>query len=154
MGVEIERKFLVTSNSWRDNATPLPSIQGYISYGPPMSLRIRIMDGEAKLNLKQSTLDIQRAEFEYPIPLEDAQQLLENSIMGSPVQKNRYIVQHAEHRWEIDEFLGDNQGLIVAEIELTHRDETFDSPPWLGEEVSGDPRYFNTHLAQTPFTLW
>lgn len=154
MGIEIERKFTVIGDSWRDLGPGLDSIQGYLSFGPPVSVRVRIMGGEARLNLKQSTLDIKRMEFEYPIPMEDAHELLETSILGNTVEKIRYRVEHDGKVWEIDEFQGSNTGLIVAEIELSERDESFSIPSWLGEEVSSDARYLNSNLAQSPYTTW
>lgn len=154
MATEIERKFLLSSNEWSGLGTTQHSIQGYLSVGPPFSVRVRIMGDTAKLNLKESTLDIQRSEFEYPIPLQDAQDLLAGPLIGYAVEKNRHTLEHEGHRWEVDEFLGQNLGLVVAEIELSSRDEDFAKPAWLGEEVSGDPRYLNSSLALTPFTRW
>lgn len=154
MGVEIERKFKVQEEAWRESTKAQHCVQGYLTFGPPISVRVRIMGDEAKLNLKQSTLDIERLEFEYGIPVEDAQELLDTSIVGNTIEKNRYTLEHEGHCWEVDEFLGANEGLVIAEIELTHRDETFVHPAWLGAEVSGDPRYLNTNLAEKPFSTW
>ena len=106
------------------------------------------------LNIKNATLDISRAEFEYPIPLEDAEALLEGLCDERVVEKTRYRIPFAGHVWEVDEFCGANAGLVVAEIELEHEDEAFARPPWLAAEVSGDPRYLNSNLALHPFTEW
>ena len=154
MGTEIERKFLVHSEEWRNLGPSDHSLQGYLSVGPPVSVRVRIMGDTAKLNIKESTLDIERAEFEYDIPMEDARQLLNGPLVGHVVEKRRTRVDFEGQLWEIDEFLGDNTGLVVAEIELSSRDENVARPPWLGDEVSGDPRYLNSSLALLPFARW
>ncbi|MFP6582704.1 MAG: CYTH domain-containing protein [Candidatus Hydrogenedentota bacterium] len=154
MGVEIERKFRVQGDAWRESARAQHFVQGYLALGPPISVRVRIMGDEATLNLKQSTLDIERMEFEYGIPVVDARELLDTSIVGNTVEKNRYTIEYEGHCWEVDEFLGANEGLVVAEIELTHRDESFVNPDWLGDEVSHDPRYLNSNLAEKPFLTW
>ncbi|PCJ59533.1 MAG: hypothetical protein COA73_08965 [Candidatus Hydrogenedentota bacterium] len=154
MGVEIERKFLVSSDLWREGARSMSCEQGYLSFGPPVSVRVRIMGDKATLNIKQAVTAIERAEFEYAIPVEEARELLDTACMGSRVQKVRHYVAYADHTWEVDEFLGDNAGLVVAELELATVEEEFVKPPWIGEEVSGDPRYLNANLAQTPFISW
>lgn len=154
MATEIERKFLVTNDDWRQSATPLACRQGYLAVGPPASVRVRVMGGKAMLNIKQSTLEIARAEFEYAIPAEDAHAMLDTLCEGRLVEKTRHHLTHAGKLWEIDEFHGANQGLIVAEIELQTIDQPFDPPPWLGREVSGDPRYLNSSLSLNPFTTW
>ncbi len=154
MGIEIERKFLVTGNEWREGAQSLACRQGYLAVGPPASVRVRVMGDRAMLNIKEATLEIARAEFEYEIPLEDAHEMLNHHCAGRVVDKTRHLVDFAGHRWEIDEFSGANQGLIVAEIELDSVGEAFQRPPWLGAEVSGDPRYLNSNLAISPFTAW
>ena len=154
MPIEIERKYLLKSDQWRAQNKPQHSVQGYLAPGPPASLRVRIMGGIAKLNIKQSVIDIERDEYEYPLPLTDAQEMLESLCTGSIVEKNRYRVEYEGFIWEIDEFLGENAGLIVAEIELEHREQTFPKPPWLGEEVSQDIRYYNTYLSKHPYSTW
>jgi adenylate cyclase len=154
MGVEIERKFLVQNELWREGARCVSCEQGYIGFGPPVSVRIRIMEEKATLNIKQAVTAVERAEYEYPLPIDDARELLETSCVGSPVRKIRHYVAYGGHTWEVDEFLDDNAGLVVAEIELESVDESFVRPPWLGLEVSEDPRYLNANLARTPFSGW
>ena len=154
MGTEIERKFLVIDDSWRKNAEPgLPARQGYLCVGPPVAVRVRIMGGRATINVKAATLDITRKDFEYSIPLEDAEEVLA-LCAGRCVEKTRYRVPFGDLTWEVDVFEGPNEGLIVAEIELDDADQYFDKPPWAGEEVSHDPRYLNTHLSCRPFAAW
>ena len=106
------------------------------------------------LNIKQSTLDIQRDEFEYEVPLGDAEHMLDHLCVGHSVEKYRYVVEVDGFTWEIDEFLGENSGLVVAEIELESVDQEFTRPDWLGDEVSSDKRYFNSYLTMHPYTTW
>lgn len=154
MGAEIERKFLVTNDSWRADATPVHCVQGYLAIGPPVSVRVRVIGEDANLNIKQSTLEIARAEFEYPIPLKDAHSLLDAFCGGRTVDKTRHYLQHAGMTWEIDEFHGANAGLVVAEIELESTTQPFERPRWIGQEVSGDARYLNSSLALKPYSTW
>ena len=154
MGTEIERKFLVNENLWVPPDTYMRCKQGYLAVGPPVAVRVRMMGDVATINIKRATLDIVRMEFEYEIPVADAEELLGHACMGHVVEKTRYLVEFEGHKWEIDVFEGENEGLIVAEIELEHRDEVFAKPAWAGEEVSGDARYLNTHLCMHPFTQW
>lgn len=154
MGVEIERKFLVINDDWRAGASSRHCVQAYLAFGPPVSVRIRIMGDKATLNIKTALVGITRGEFEYGIPLDDAKALLAGSCVGAPIDKTRYLVHHAGAQWEVDEFHGANAGLIIAEIELERDDQPFDRPSWLGEEVSHDPRYLNTHLSRHPYTEW
>ncbi len=154
MSREIERKFLVTDDRWMLGATGVRFRQGYLAVGPPASVRVRIAGGKAFLNIKESTIDISRREFEYPLPLEDAQTMLDALRQSELIEKTRYEVLHAGMRWEIDVFEKQNAGLVVAEIELSHREQEFDPPPWLGNEISGDPRYFNSSLSITPYSKW
>ncbi len=154
MGKEIERKFLVIGERWKEGATAIRYRQGYLAVGPPVAVRIRIAGVEAFLTIKKSTLDITRDEFEYPIPIEDAEAMLNGLLQGKPIEKIRYKVTYGGMLWEIDVFEGANEGLVVAEIELSHPDQDFERPPWLGEEVSGDPRYLNTSLSRNPYSQW
>lgn len=154
MGTEVERKFLVTGDSWRANAAAASCRQGYLAVGPPVAVRVRIMGGKATLNVKKATLDIVRDEFEYEIPEHDAEEMLNNLCEGYPIEKTRYRIEYGGKTWEIDEFGGANSGLVVAEIELDRPDELFLTPPWLGAEVSGDPRYLNSSLSRRPYSLW
>ena len=155
MGTEIERKFLVTGNSWHAPGVPeTPIRQGYMAFGPPTAVRVRIAGEAATINVKTATLAIRRHEFEYAIPIEDAEELLATCCAGHVIEKTRYAVGFSGAQWEVDVFSGVNAGLVVAEIELDREDEPFDLPPWAGAEVSHDPRYLNTHLSQRPFTEW
>jgi adenylate cyclase len=152
MGIEIERKFLVVGDDWRQ-APALAYAQGYLNRDKQRTVRVRIVEGQAWLTVKGANAGATRAEFEYPIPLADAEQLL--ALCDGPlVRKLRRVVEHAGSRWEVDEFQGDNSGLVVAEIELASEDERFEPPPWLGAEVTHDARYFNSNLATAPFRTW
>lgn len=155
MPVEIERKFLLANADWRDQVSRYYRIrQGYLGKIDKASVRVRIQDDRANLNIKSATLGMRRMEYEYEIPLAEAEEMLEH-LSGKPqIDKTRYIVEQAGHTWEIDEFYGDNEGLLVAEVELSSEDETFEKPAWLGEEVTEDPRYYNVNLAKHPFKDW
>ncbi|MFO8153997.1 CYTH domain-containing protein [Thioalkalivibrio sp.] len=151
---EIERKFLLKNDDWRSSVDRSRSLrQGYLCGNKRASVRVRIEDGDANLNVKSATLGVERLEFEYPVPVDDARLLL-SELAGQVIEKTRHEVRVGSHCWEIDEFAGRNAGLVVAEIELDHADETFDRPDWLGEEVSEDPRYYNTELARHPYSRW
>ena len=152
MGIEIERKFLVVGDGWRQ-APAVPYAQGYLNRDKQRTVRVRVVEDSAWLTVKGASTGATRAEFEYPIPVADARELLAQCD-GPLVRKLRRVVVHAGARWEIDEFQGDNAGLIVAEIELAAEDAPFERPAWLGAEVTHDPRYFNSSLATTPFCTW
>lgn len=156
MAVEIERKFLVIGDAWRSQAGRSEiMVQGYLT-GPPAarcSVRVRIADDHAFLNIKSVASGITRDEYEYPIPLSDARRMLD-TLAGDVVEKRRHYVEIEEHLFEIDEFMGDNQGLIVAELELERVDSAFPRPTWLGREVSELARYYNLHLAKYPYARW
>jgi adenylate cyclase len=152
---EIERKFLVVNEEWRsdaDNGTHYR--QGYMLGSEKASVRVRIEGNNANINIKSATLGIRRMEYEYAIPLSDAEELLDNLCERPQVEKIRYHVRVGEHLWEVDQFEGDNKGLMVAEIELTDEDEIFERPSWIGEEVSDEPRYYNVCLAKHPYKEW
>ncbi|HRE16204.1 MAG TPA: CYTH domain-containing protein [Rhodocyclaceae bacterium] len=152
MAIEIERKFLVTGSDWR-TASPSRIVQGYLNRDRARTVRVRIAGAEAWLTIKGQNVGASRAEFEYAIPLADAEALL--ALCDGPlIDKQRHRIPHGKHVWEVDEFFGDNAGLIVAEIELRHEDEAFARPDWLGEEVSNDPRYYNSSLATRPYSQW
>lgn len=156
MATEIERKYLVQFEAWQKakaSATHTPISQGYLSLEAERTVRIRIKKEKALLTIKGKTRGISRLEFEYEIPLSDGLKLLE-ICQGSVIQKKRYILQYDELTWEIDEFEGDNAGLIVAEVELESEHQTFRLPPWIKEEVSTDKRYYNANLVQHPFKDW
>jgi len=155
MGVEIERKYLVKSDAWRELADAgTEYLQGYLIGARQASVRVRIEGNQAFLNIKSMTLDISRLEFQYPIPLADAREMLAQLCAKPLVEKTRYRVPHANHVWEVDVFAGVNQGLIVAEVELAAEDESLELPSWIGEEVSHDARYYNVNLARQPYTTW
>jgi CYTH domain-containing protein len=152
MGIEIERKFLVVGDAWRA-APGVPYAQGYLNRDKQRTVRVRIVQGEAWLTIKGANAGAVRAEFEYPLPVADARELL--ALCDGPlVRKLRRKVEHAGHTWEIDEFQGDNACLVVAEIELPAEDAAFERPDWLGDEVTHDPRYFNSNLASSPYSTW
>lgn len=153
MAVEIERKFLVSSDAWRDGPPGVRICQGYLSRDKERTVRVRLAGDKAFLTIKGESAGISRKEFEYPIPSEDAEALLD-LCLPQLVDKIRHERQHGGHVWEVDEFLGANAGLIVAEIELSDADETFERPDWLGREVSDDPRYYNANLAERPWSEW
>lgn len=155
MAKEIERKFLVSSEDWRKYIHESRRItQAYLYTGPPLAVRVRIDSGRATLNLKKATLSTVRDEFEYEIPLHDAEMLIEHFRTGFTVEKIRHIVYWGGKEWEVDEFLNENAGLVVAEVELTDEHEELELPSWLGREVSGDGRYLNTSLSQHPYRFW
>ena len=155
MAEEIERKFLVSNDAWRkDIEQSIPQIQGYLGSVESCSIRIRISGKKASLNIKSATLAISRREYDYEIPTEDAREILDQLCIKPVIEKTRHIVRVGGHTWEIDEFSGDNAGLIVAEIELTTADESFEKPAWAGEEVSDDPRYYNVCLVEHPYKDW
>jgi adenylate cyclase len=152
---EIERKFLVMNDSWRTSApTGCRYVQGYLANNERCSVRIRIAGAQAFLGLKSATLGISREEFEYAIPVADAEALLTTLCEQPWIDKTRYRLPQGRHVWEIDVFHGDNQGLVVAEIELTNEGEGFERPSWLGEEVSGERRYYNVCLVKHPYKNW
>jgi len=153
MGNEIERKFLVNGNQWREGSKPVHICQGYLLCEPNRTIRIRLMGEQAFLTVKGRAEGILRPEYEYEIPLADAKELL-GLCLQPYVEKNRYNVMHAGMKWEIDEFLMENLGLMVAEIELPSADQQFDLPAWVGAEVSDDPRYSNANLVKHPFSKW
>lgn len=155
MAYEIERKFLVTSSQWRQQIYKTLNIkQAYFCNTDKASLRIRITDQTGFISSKSMTQDIRRHEFEYEIPYHDAEFMLTHMCQGSQVIKKRHLLKVGQHVWEVDEFLGDNEGLIVAEVELEHEDEVFEKPEWAGEEVSNDPKYINMSLVKHPFNTW
>ena len=153
MAVETERKFLVSGDAWRSLGTPVPYAQGYLARGNGITVRIRIAGKKAFFTVKGPVDGISRPEFEYPVPVEDAREMLR--LCKDPViEKTRTRIPHDSHVWEVDEFGGKNQGLIVAEVELSSPDEVVVLPTWIGVEVTGDPRYYNSNLAVHPFGDW
>ncbi|MCU0857453.1 MAG: CYTH domain-containing protein [Pontiellaceae bacterium] len=155
MKQEIERKFLVVSDGWRESADSGRACrQGYITGSREVTVRVRVIGDQGYLTLKGPASGISRAELEYEIPAADAEYMLANFCTGGIVSKVRYISFQNGLRWEIDEFSGANQGLVVAEIELKSENQIFNKPDWLGEEVSFDPRYTNAALSRNPFSAW
>jgi len=141
MPIEIERKFLLANNNWREAVkTSFRIRQGYMGEIGKASIRIRIQGDQANINVKSATLSMRRMEYEYAIPLNEAQEMLEQLCEHPQVNKTRYIVEQGKHKWEIDEFYGENEGLLVAEIELSDEAEAFEKPEWIGKEVTEDPR--------------
>jgi adenylate cyclase len=152
MGVEIERKYLVHGTGWRvDKGTRIT--QGYLMREESHSVRVRIADDMAWLGIKGRAQGGVKAEFEYAIPLDDARELMP-LCPDPPIEKIRHRVAHGGHEWEVDEFLGANKGLVVAEIELETLDQTVPLPDWVGEEVTDDPRYLNANLVAHPYAMW
>lgn len=155
MATEIERKFLVRDDSWRSSSSRrLEIVQGYLANTDRGSIRIRVSGDEANLNIKSMTLGVTRKEYDYSIPAGDAREMLEELCLKPLIEKTRYYVEYNGHIWEIDEFHGGNNGLVVAELEVENEDEAFDPPPWLGAEVSNDPRYYNVCLVEHPYSSW
>ncbi len=155
MSLEIERKFLVKNELWRDNVVSNTRLQqGYLANQKNASVRIRTGNGKAFLNIKSVTVGIRRLEFEYEIPLDDATEMLQQIAEQPFIDKTRYIVRCGKHEWELDVFEGENRGLVVAELELESEDELFELPDWAGNEVSDDTRYYNVNLIKHPFSQW
>lgn len=155
MADEIERKFLVKSDAWRASAAAARTIkQGYLANTEDCSVRVRVLGETGYISVKSAGLHIARKEYEYPIPLADASEMLERFCADNRIEKSRFLVEHAGHQWEVDVFAGDNSGLVLAEIELDSVDEVVDLPDWVGVEVSGDPRYLNSNLSTDPFCNW
>lgn len=154
MGIEIERKYLLVNNDWREGASGILYRQGYLSSTKERTVRIRIIENNAYLTIKGVNDGIRRVEFEYEIPLNDAEFMLDKLCEQLIIEKYRYRISYKGLIWEIDEFLGANKGLVLAEVELASEEQTVFLPPWVGREVSGDYRYFNSALSQHPFTCW
>lgn len=154
MAKEIERKFLLSGDEWRALASGTHYRQGYLNSIKERTVRIRTINDKAFLTIKGITISATRAEYEYEIPFNDCVEMLEGLAERPIIEKKRYKIPYGGLVWEVDEFLGVNQGLIVAEVELQSEDQPFDKPSWVGEEVSGDPRYFNSNLVTHPYTTW
>ena len=153
MPAEIERKFLLADDTWQDGRPGVRIAQGYLSQDPDRTVRVRIAGETAWLTIKGRSEGITRAEFEYEIPLDEAKALLE-LCLPSVIDKTRFRIPFGGHEWEIDVFHGDNEGLVVAEVELADEALSPELPPWIGVEVSSDARYFNSCLAVTPYAKW
>ncbi len=155
MPIEIERKFLVNHELWNNLTKPVGNHyrQGYLVAEPDKTIRVRLTDMFGFITIKGKTNGFSRAEYEYEIPPNEAEELL-NQFAVSELSKIRYQIEFEGKVWEIDEFLGENKGLLMAEIELNSEDETFIKPSWIEAEVTSDPRYYNSYLSKTPFSKW
>ncbi len=154
MAKEIERKFLVAGEDWRALARGTCYHQGYLSTVKERTVRVRTIDDKGFLTVKGVSVGATRSEYEYEIPAADADEMLKDLCEKPIIEKNRYKIPLGGVTWEVDEFLGVNDGLIVAEVELQSEDQSFPKPDWIGEEVTGDPRYFNANLIARPFSTW
>ena len=154
MPFEIERKFLLCGDGWRENAVGKHYAQSYLSSHPGMTVRARMIEDTGYLTIKGPVIDGKRLEFEYEIPAEDAKTMCQELAVSSVVEKTRYKVDFAGNVWEIDVFAGDNEGLLMAEVELESIDQPIKIPPWIGREVTNDSRYYNSYLAKCPFKDW
>lgn len=155
MPTEIEKKFLVVGENWRQEIShSLLMRQAYLANSEHSSIRVRITGSKAQLNIKSAALTIAREEYEYDIPLSDAENILAGMCAGGQLVKTRHHINHAGHLWEVDEFHEENLGLVIAEIELNHICESFEKPVWLGREVSHLARYYNPLLLELPFSKW
>ncbi len=154
MATEIERKFLVRNDTWKKLAQGTVYRQGYLSTDKEKTVRIRVAGSKGYLTIKGATSGNTRAEFEYEIPVGDAESMLTSLCLKPLIEKHRYLVVHAGLTWEIDEFAGENAGLVIAEVELTTENQNIELPDWVGREVSDDPRYFNANLISNPFKNW
>tara|TARA_R100001039_G_C1850386_1_gene110572 strand:+ start:2639 stop:3100 length:462 start_codon:yes stop_codon:yes gene_type:complete len=150
VGTEIERKFLVNKAKWQPDSNGVHYRQGYLCPGTGVTVRIRIAGEQACITVKGPSRGYSRAEYEYSIPLPDAEEMLSSLCQQPLIEKTRYPVDYGGHQWEVDVFAAANQGLILAEIELPSEDTEFPLPPWVDREVSDDPRFFNSALARTP----
>ena len=154
MGTEIERKFLVRDNTFRSLAQGTRYRQGYLSSTKERVVRVRTIDDKGFLTIKGITTGATRAEYEYEIPVKEAEAMLDGLCEKPLIEKDRYKIAHKGLIWEVDEFFGENQELILAEVELESEDQPYDKPEWITDEVTGDPKYFNSNLIQNPYKNW
>lgn len=154
MATEIERKFLVRSDGWRGLGVGVVYRQGFLSTVKERVVRVRVAGERGTLTIKGKNAGIVRSEYEYEIPLADAEELLSGLCEQPIIEKTRYSIRHQDHVWEVDEFVGANAGLIVAEVELNAAEQEFVKPDWVGEDVSDDDRYFNSNLIKHPYSQW
>ena len=154
MPKEIERKFLLKNDSWRGQDTGKRYRQGYLSTVKERTVRVRTAADKGFVTIKGITVGASRSEYEYEIPAADANEMLDRLCERPLIEKTRYRISHAGLVWEVDEFEGENRGLITAEVELKDERQSVTPPDWIGKEVTGDPRYFNANLVAKPFTTW
>ena len=154
MGEEIERKFLVSGEAWRETAEGTRYRQGFLSTEPERTVRVRVAGPRGSITVKGKNVGARRAEFEYEIPVADAERMLDTLCQRPLIEKIRYTLAVGPHTWEIDVFEGSNAGLVDAENELSCEDEAFEKPEWVGDEVTDDPRYFNSNLVANPYGTW
>jgi adenylate cyclase len=154
MAKEIERKFLIKGDAWRALANGTMYRQGYLNSAKERTVRIRTVGDKAFLTIKGLTVGATRSEYEYEIRFDECNAMLDTLAEKPLIEKKRYKIPAGALTWEIDEFFGDNAGLIVAEVELQSEEQKFDKPDWIGAEVTGDPRYFNSNLIKHPYTRW
>jgi CYTH domain-containing protein len=154
MGTEVERKYLVAGDAWRAMARGIHYRQGYLNRDPERTVRIRSTGHKAYITIKGLTVGASRPEYEYEIPLADGDAMIDTLVERPIIEKRRYEIAWGDLVIQVDEFLGENAGLVIAEIELRTEDQVFDKPSWLGEEVTGDPRYYNANLIRHPYSKW
>ncbi|GAB4023324.1 CYTH domain-containing protein [Spirosoma koreense] len=154
MGIEIERKFLVVGSAWKQNAKGQLYQQGYLNSQPDRSVRVRLVADKGYITIKGKRLGATRPEYEYAIPYADALELLHHLCEQPILEKFRYRIDHGGLVWEVDAFQGENQGLVVAEVELASADQPIDLPDWIGQEVTGEAKYDNVNLSKYPFSNW
>ncbi|MBN2108436.1 MAG: CYTH domain-containing protein [Deltaproteobacteria bacterium] len=154
MGSEIERKFLVKGDAWKQGASGVRYRQGYLPTADETTVRVRIAGEKAFFTIKSKTEGIARSEYEYGIPVADAESMLSTLCRRPLIEKTRYQVMHAGRLWEIDVFEGENEGLVLAEVELPDAGVAVKLPDWVGTEVSADPKYYNASLNRYPYTKW
>ncbi len=154
MGMEIERKFLLKNDDWKKGAEGVTYRQGYLSTVKERTVRVRTIAEKGFLTIKGMTRGMTRSEFEYDIPLEDADYMLDALCEKPLIEKKRFKIAMEGLTWEIDEFFGENKGLVLVEVELESEDQDIEIPSWIGKEVTGDPRYFNANLVRHPYSTW
>lgn len=154
MPKEIERKFLVKGDAWRKMVSGEVYRQGYLSSTKERTVRVRTAGTNAYLTIKGINLGATRLEYEYPIPLKDANEMLDKLCLRPLIEKTRYRINYRELTWEVDEFRAENEGLIIAEVELSDENQEIELPEWIGREVTGDAKYYNANLVRYPYSQW
>jgi adenylate cyclase len=154
MGIEIERKFLVKDESWRASARAIKCHQGYLNSNKERTVRVRTVGDKGYLTIKGIAKGALRVEYEYEIPVAEARAMLDELCEKPLIEKSRHKIEYQGLVWEVDEFHGENQGLIIAEVELDREDQKFAKPEWIGDEVTADSRYFNSNLIHHPYSQW